>query len=143
MRRRLPEGIEARLAVEEGAERADGDLLLLEVGDVLRLSLHKGDFTMNGCGLERFPSVLSNTLTLQMGTLRQLRLSRNKLSSLPPSAPKYLRGLVELDLRSNRLTTLPDSIRLMTGLRLLRRSARGRTPSRSSDGSIARTSIRK
>ena len=87
-----------------------------EVALVLRQSYHRGDFTLNGAALSAWPRVLSNTLTLQMGTLTALRLSRNAIAELPPSAPKFLRSLTELDLRNNVLTALPGTVRLLTNL---------------------------
>ena len=78
---------------------------------MLPQSYHRGDFTLNGASLTGWPHVLSNTLTLQMGTLTALRLSRNAIAELPPSAPKFLCSLTELDLRNNVLTALPGTVR--------------------------------
>jgi hypothetical protein len=87
-----------------------------EEGDALRQSYASGVFALNGRSLTHFPKVMANTLTLQMGTLVSLRLSRNQLTVMPNSLPKYLRSLTELDLRHNHIEVLPATIELLTNL---------------------------
>jgi internalin A len=70
--------------------------------------------SLKGNRLQKFPTAISNTSTLE-----KLDLSENKISSIEDDAFEGLENLIELDLSFNELTYLPTSIGKLNKLKRL------------------------
>ncbi|KAB1204303.1 Plant intracellular Ras-group-related LRR protein 6 [Morella rubra] len=69
---------------------------------------------LSGRSLESLPSP-----SLNLGTISRLDLSNNNLQSIPESSIARLLNLVELDMQSNQLKSLPNSIGCLSKLKVL------------------------
>ena len=101
------------------AEDTDGALgemsVVVDNNGWTRLCPIKVDFKAQG--LTEFPCKLCDPL--RAGTLRELNLMHNHISTLPESI-EYLVGLETLNLYNNHLTVLPESIVALTSLTTLK-----------------------
>ena len=99
----------------EDADGAMGEMSVVVDGDG-RTRLCPSTVDLMSQGLTEFPSELCDPL--RAGALRELNLNTNQLKALPESI-EALVGLEKLHLTFNQLTALPESIVALTALKTL------------------------
>ena len=96
------------------AEPSEGDVVTSSSAAPARATTAWTELHMHGNGLY----TLSPTLYTQYNFLTSLRVSNNRLTTLPPAIRK-MRSLVLLDLSNNKITKLPAELGLLVSLQSL------------------------
>ena len=78
-----------------------------------RASFRNGKLELQWRELTYISRKLSCTLTLQMGHLREVRLTGNRITELPPWAIVAMHGIVELAIGHNQIRRLPSNFGLL------------------------------
>ena len=82
---------------------------------IKKLRISQGDYKFNGCKLSEIPPLFAN----QFKHLIALNLFNKNLTLIPLSIGIYMINLKYLDLNSNKLESLPESIGNLLNLRTL------------------------